>query len=111
MKHPRSILVRVSVMVPALLAALSFGAPAIAQDFATVYESQDFPLENRSRTVIVEEDLRPRSYFLVMAPRTRVVDNHAEVVARREGPSFDERFDESVKRQEEIYALYRRLSR
>jgi len=111
MKHPGSILVRVPMAIALLLAALSIAAPAIAQDFATVYESQDFPLENRSRTVILQEDLRPRSYYLVMAPRTRVVDNHAEIVARRADSSFDDRFRESVDRQEEIYALHRRLSR
>ncbi len=111
MKHPRMVLVRLLVAIALLLAALSIAGPAFAQDFATVYESQDFPLENRSRTVILQEDLRPRSYYLVMAPRTRVVDNHEEIVARRGGSSFDERFRESVKRQEEIYALYRRLSR
>lgn len=110
MSRPTTVSARMPMAVAALTAALAIAGPSAAQDFSTIYESQDFPLENRTRTVILQEDLRPRSYAIVLAPRTLVVDNHAEVVARRSGSSFDARFEASVERQEEIYALYRRLS-
>ena len=46
-----------------------------------------------------------------LAPHTRVLDNHAEVVARRATISFADRFTESVEQTDELYALYDRLSR
>ena len=108
---PRTLVSPSVLATAALLAALAAARLSAAQDYATIIESWHFPLENRSRTLIVAEDLTPRSYFLVMARHTRVIDNHAEIVARRGASSFEERFEESVERQAEIYDLYRRLSR
>jgi len=111
MRLPRTLVSPSVLATAALLASLAVARPSAAQDYATIIESRHFPLENRSRTLIVEEDLTPRSYLIVMAPHTRVIDNHAEIVARRGASSFEARFEESVERQAEIYALYRRLSR
>ena len=97
------------IAAAALLIALAMAGPAVAQDYSTTIESRDFPLENRTRTVILHEDLRPRSWAIVLASRVLVLDNHAEIVARRGDSTFDERFQESVERQQEIYALHRRL--
>ncbi len=98
------------IAAAALLTALAIAGTAAAQDYSTIIESRDFPLDNRTRTVILHEDLRPRSWAIVLAPRMLVRDNHAEIVARRGDSTFDERFQASVERQQEIYALHRRLS-
>ena len=111
MSDPTKVFARIPLAAAALVTAVALAGPSAAQDYSTTIESRDFPLENRSRTVILQADLRPRSYVIVMAPRTRVVDNHAEIVARRAGSTFDSRFQESVERRAELFALYRRLSR
>jgi hypothetical protein len=94
-----------SLLVPAL------PGPARAQDYATTIDRRSEPLDNHVRIRIVEEDLTPRAYFLRVPYRTRVRDNHADVVARRAGLSFDERFARSAEARRELFDLYDRLSR
>ena len=93
-----------------LFALLIAASPAAGQDYVTIEESQSFPLENRIRNVIVEQDLRLRSYQIYVRPFTRVTDNRAEVVARRSPDTFEEKFRRSRVVRQELYELYDKLS-
>lgn len=99
------------VAVAASLLIPAFHAPARAQDYATTIERRSDPLNNRVRVRILEEDLTPRAYYVRVARRTRVFDNHADVVARRAEPAFAERFARATEARKEIFDLYDRLSR
>jgi hypothetical protein len=61
--------------------------------------------------VIVDEDLGARSYRIQLSPHTRVVDNHAEVVAHRSRESFDTRFQRGDRERQAIFELFEQLSR
>jgi hypothetical protein len=56
---------RLVILTAALLAVLLQARPLPAQDHATILETRSFPLHNRVRTVILEEDLGIRSYRIV----------------------------------------------
>jgi hypothetical protein len=102
---------RLVILTAALLAVLLQARPLPAQDHATILETRSFPLHNRVRTVILEEDLGIRSYRIVLKPQTRVLDNHAEVVARRSPESFEARFRRGCRERQSIFDLFERLSR
>ena len=99
------------VIAVGMVLVLGQASPLSAQDFVQVIETVSSPLDNRVTTVILEKDLTPRSYAISIEPRTRVVDNHAEIVARRGTESFEARFRRSVATRRAIYDLYDRLSR
>ncbi len=99
------------VIAVGMAVALGQASPSSAQDFARVIETKFSPLDNRVTTVILEEDLTARSYSISIKPHTRVVDNHAEIVARRSTETFDARFRRSLATRRAIYDLYDRLSR
>ena len=90
---------------------LGLASPLLAQDFVQVIETEFSPLDNRVTTVILEKDLTPRSYTVSIKPHTRVLDNHAEIVARRGRESFEARFERSLATRRAIYDLFDRLSR
>lgn len=100
-----------SILLIALVIGWALPGPAASQDFATIIETRSEPLDNRVRTVILERDLTPRSYVILLRPHTLVDDNHAEVVARRGAESFDTRFRRSVAARRALYDLHDRLSR
>ncbi len=99
------------IIAVGMAVALGTVSPSSAQDFVQVIETEFSPLDNRVTTVILEKDLTPRSYAISIKPHTRVVDNHAEIVARRGTESFEARFRRSVATRQAIYDLYDRLSR
>jgi hypothetical protein len=102
---------RLAILSFTVLALLLQTRPAQAQDHATILETRSFPLQNRVRTVIVDEDLEARSHRIHLRARTRVVDNHAEVVARRSPESFDARFRRGARERQAIFDLFERLCR
>ena len=99
------------VIAVGLILVLGQASPSSAQDFVQVIETESSPLDNRVTTVILEKDLTPRSYAISIKPHTRVVDNHAEIVARRGTESFDARYRRSLVARQAIYDLYYRLGR
>ena len=99
------------VIAVGMAMALCQAGPSFAQDFVQVIETEFSPLDNRVTTVIVEKDLTPRSYAITIKPHTRVLDNHAEIVARRGTESFEARYRRSMATRRAIYDLYDRLSR
>ncbi len=102
---------RAVILFFTVLALLIQTRPAPAQDHATILETRSFPLHNRVRTVIVERDLEARSHLIHLRSHVRVVDNHAEVVARRSPESFDTRFRRGARERQAIFDLFERLCR
>jgi len=97
------------VIAVSMAMALAQAGHSFAQDFVQVIETESSPLDNRVTTVILDADLTPRSYAITIKPYTRVVDNHAEIVARRGTESFESRYRRSMATRRAIYDLYYRL--
>jgi len=107
----RSLPIFLSSLAVSWAVAWALAGPAAGQDFSTIIETESTPLENRVRTVILEQDLTPRSYRIALRRHTRVDDNYAEVVARRSAESFESRYRRSVETRRALYALHDSLSR